>query len=281
MYERDHGVYSLGAALRTIFLSVLLISGGAWAIWGGYYYFWSARAYDPKYEIVAIVQTGPEKEALKTPFLAELMKLSADRPINLYQLNLQEATKLLLSFPLIKEAVLKRIPPGTLYVDYTIRKPIAFIGDFTNTAVDQDLYLIPFKPFFSPKNLPEVILGGDEQTLRWGDRLSGASTELAFRILNRLKNGNLGERLLPTKLDLSKADAPSLGEQRIVLVIEEHDHEGLFASLKQETTLILNPYDVEEGLQRYVALREVIGATRAQKMTVDLRLAELGFVRSN
>jgi len=41
---------------------------------------WQAeRKSDPRYHLTSIIQTGPEKEALKTVYLAELLGLSIDR----------------------------------------------------------------------------------------------------------------------------------------------------------------------------------------------------------
>lgn len=102
---------------------------------------------DEKYRIVSIVQTGPEKEALKTACLAELLGLSSDQPTQLYAFNLKKGEAKLLASPLIASARLKRLPPSTLYIDYEVRKPIAWLADYKNTAIDASGHLFPVTPF--------------------------------------------------------------------------------------------------------------------------------------
>ncbi len=40
-----------------------------------------------------------------------------------------------------------------------MRTPYAYIGEFANTAIDKEGYLFPFRPFFTPKNLPILYIG--------------------------------------------------------------------------------------------------------------------------
>ncbi len=70
-----------------------------------------AEINDDQYHIVSLIQNNPQSDALKTVYLAELLELSLDRPVNLYQLNIQEATQKLLNHPLIKKATIKKFYP--------------------------------------------------------------------------------------------------------------------------------------------------------------------------
>lgn len=210
-------------AFLWILLSVFLISGPA-AI--ALYYYQGVRqvhVHDSKYNIVALVQTGPEKEPLKTTFLAELLDLSVDHPTNLYQFSTYEAKKKLLECTLIKDAEVKKIKPGTVYVDYTVRQPVAFLGDFTNTAVDLEGSLFPFKPFFAPKKLPEIYLGAqaEEQQLQWGSKSESLRLQLALTVLRQLNMNFLSKNTYLQRIDVSKADAPSYGQREIILVFED------------------------------------------------------------
>lgn len=264
--------FSKGAAWLRIFFLVLSISGSAWLLFFAYSFFWNARAKDPRYTIVAILQTGPEKEALKTSFLAELLSLSTDSPTNLYQFDLSLAKQKLLKFPLIKEAQLKRIPPGTLYIDYTIRKPIAYIADRKNTAIDSEGVLIPFKPFFSPKKLPEVKIGLKDEKLVWGDKLSDPNGELAFRVLHCIKKWDLPL----IALDVSKADKESLGEEKIILTLEKGD----IQSMTSFCTLVLNREKFEENLNRFKNLMEYKKEILIGSKILDFRIDNLAYIRS-
>lgn len=269
---------SFAKGVRTILLSVVLISGTAWLGFGIYTYFWNVRILDPKYKIVALVQTGPEKEALKTEFLAELLGLSIDQPSHLYKYDLVSGKKKLLAFPLIKAATLKRIPPGTLYVDYTVSKPIAFLADFSNTAIDENKKLIPFKPFFSPKNLPEIILGIQSEPLKWGSQLNSPRSELAFLVLNEIENQIGSEHLRPIKIDVALAESPSLGTRQIIVTLEKKS-ESETGSLKlNHLVLLLNPETFKEGIANFKEISKVM-VDKGDLSIVDLRLDRLAFVK--
>jgi hypothetical protein len=107
----------------------------------------------------SIVQTGPQKEALKTEYLAEILGICADYPRCLSSYNLEQLRQKLLSSPLISQASVSAIKPNILYIDYTSRQPLAFLADFDNVAIDKQGYPFPFAPFFSPKILPLIYLG--------------------------------------------------------------------------------------------------------------------------
>ena len=91
--------------------STCLISGSSYAIYFGLANMKKKGAVDPAYTIRAIIQTGPQKEALKTVYLAELMGLSFDQPKNLYLFDEKKAEHNLLNSPLIESAKVKKKKP--------------------------------------------------------------------------------------------------------------------------------------------------------------------------
>lgn len=248
-----------------IFLNVFLVSGIAWTCFGVYTYLWKARRDDPRYHIASIVQTGPEKEALKTSYLEEMLGLSKEHPQNLYRLDLKSAANQLLASPLVEEASLKRIPPGTLYIDYTVRTPCAFLGDASNTAIDAKGVLFPFHPFFSPKKLPILVLGAKREDLTWGKKMENSKYLLAFEILKALEKN----RIQVVKIDVSKADAESLGKRQIVAIVHNREKE-------LEHTLILNAEHYAEGIERYETL---LNLALDSFQVVDLRLEQLAYLQ--
>lgn len=269
---------SFAAGMGRVFLSVFLISGSAWGGWYIYSYFWSVRSLDPKYEIVAIVQTSAGKEMLKTSFLAELLSLSIEHPRNLYQFDLEAAKKKLLAFPLIKEASLKRIPPGTLYIDYVVRSPVAFISDYTNTAIDDESHLIPFRPFFSPKKLPELFLGLQGNGDQWGDILRNESLSLALSFLKELEETNLSGKMHLMKIDVSKAAAPSLGNKYVQIILESDFQDLNDARSSFRITLLMPPENFLDGFKRFYALYKEKGSEWKRSMIIDLRIPRLGYI---
>src|SRR5690606_28774117 len=107
-----------------------------------------------------------------------------DHPKNLYSFNTEEAVQKLLHLPVIKEAKIRKIRPGTIHVDYALRKPIAYLADYSNTAIDASGTIFSFKPFYTPKKLPEIYLGEEEEDkpLVWGNIVEGERKELAFAL---------------------------------------------------------------------------------------------------
>lgn len=260
---------SLGKAILLILVSTFLISGSSWGSYLVYKSFYDLRAQDPRYYLEAIVQTGPERQALKTTYLAELLSLSIDLPTNLYQLDLKEAKISLLQSPLIKSANLKRVPPNTLYIDYTIRHPLVYLDDFANTALDDEGVLIPFKPFFSPKKLPQVFLGLDEKH-EWGERLEDKRWQLALNILTEFEKTLASQELNCVCVDVSQAFAESCGKRQIVLTLHENE---VFTYL-----LRLNANHYSQGLKRFALLpKDALKARKNNPVIIDMRIDKLSF----
>lgn len=262
----------LTKALFFIFLSALLISGTSWSLFFFAKYFYHSRWQNARYNIVALVQTGPERESLKTSYLAELLDLSSDKPTNIYQFDLNEGQKKMLSSPLIKSASLKRIPPGTIYVEYAIRRPAAFLEEYSNTALDEEGVLIPFKPFFSPKKIPKIHLGlENEYEAVWGAKISDEKLKTAFKILNAA--GPIAEKkgLTIESLDMSQWLAKSYGQRQIIIKLVSENGVEFF--------LRLNHKEFIKNLRQFSRLDKLpIG--EAKMLIFDLRIPHLAFMMS-
>lgn len=280
----------------------LCLSFGSYALWKKGR---NARLSEEKYRVAAIVQTGPEKEALKTAYLAELLSLSADTPVSLYSIDLKKARQKLLSSPLVAEAEVKRIPPNTLYIDYEVRRPVAWLSDYQNIAIDREGYLFPVAPFFSPKQLPEIYLGlpafgapedkNGRKGGQWLAPLKNRYLHLALEILQTLEGSPWKEGLRVKRIDVSNAFCPSLGQREIVLFTEEE------LALKQEgkeivcifpKILRLAPKDYAQQLGNFFCLRKNMiedyrrqlaslqqGGTFSPRI-IDLRIPQLAFVEN-
>lgn len=287
---------SIKQGLFWIFLSVCMISGSSLAAVIYYKYFKEKQRQDPAYQIVAIVQTSPDREGLKTGYLTELLELSIDRPRNLYAFDTQEAVQKLLQLPVIKEAKIRKIRPGTIHVDYVLRKPVAYVGDYTNTAIDAAGIVFPFKPFYTPKKLPEIYFGSDESEIfKWGAVLSGKRKELAFALL-ALASQYCDECSFVVSIDVNHAFAPSDGERQIVLVLEDRllrVADGKTILCTYPRILRLREDNYREQLGNYLVLRSYlrerdrasllpgVGTMRqAKPVIIDLRLSELAFIAS-
>ncbi len=284
----------LKRAIAWILVSSLLISGSATAAWYYFQFVVGERRLDPAFDISILVQTGPEREALKSDCLAELLGISGDKPTSIYDFDVEHATAQLLACPVIKEAVVRTYSPNTIYVDYAIRKPIAYLGDYTNTAIDAQGYCFPSEPYYTPKKLPQFYLGLPSSIVTedlWGKPVQQESFTLATAVFETATRilGSDGTRIV--KVDTSMAFADSYGQRQIVLVIEE------VTSLCRgfETVLCYTPrilrlatIHYEETLRDYTALRpylrqQIVVATdqpvfRAPTVVVDLRLPNLAYL---
>ena len=279
--------------ISSVLMTLSLFFGGS-LLWHRWH---SHRIFNPESKITALIQTGPEKEALPTSYLSELLDLSIDRTDFLYAFDLKKGTNNLLSCPLISQAHLKRIPPGTLYIDYTVRKPVALISDYQNIGIDREGYLLPITPFLSPKNLPEIYLGlapfGEENGGCWQTPLRTKHLQLAFELLQALSDASWRKGIRLKRIDVSHAFAASLGQREIVLSTEEE-------LVRQGTVYVfpkilrLSPKNYTQQLCNFFSLRQKIledyerqiPANSSQQLVsfspriIDLRIPKMAFVQN-
>lgn len=218
------------------------------------------------YHIRLIAQKKPPQDALKCLYLEEMLDLSMEQKISLSHFNVQKGREKLLTFPIFKEAEILKIKPHLLFVDYTLRQPLAYLGDFANSVIDREGVIFPFVPFFSPKVLPEIFLGKESISFSenglWGGRVDREKMDKILEILELLPLYSL------RYLDLSQLDSPSLGKREVVAEVEEGSH--LFL-------LRLSPKNYVEEIQRYFVVRK--NSLKAQEScTVDLRIPEVAFI---
>lgn len=259
------------------------------------------RAQNEKYSINAILQTGPEKEALSTSYLAEALQLSHDQKTNLYAFNTEKAAKILMQSPLIKHAKIKKIFPDTLFVDYTVRTPIAILYDYTNTGIDKEGCIFPLSPFFTPKRLPEIYLGllpfeTEEDEFgrfgaKWNQPVESKEMTLALKIVENLSKSKYFDAFQLLRVDTSRAYFESCGQRQVVIVIEDimrKQEDGREVTYLFPRILKINPTTYQKEIDCYLMLREKINDTpvtsvnrvKAKGAIIDLRMDQLAFVRN-
>ncbi len=209
-----------------------------------------------------IIQTGPQKEALRTPYLAEVIELSADKPVIVQQFDPMLAQKKLRLSPVIKSAFVKMIKPDAVYIDYTVRQPIAWLYDFENIALDDEGVPFPIIPFFSPKKLPEIVLGLTTKPIIWGHPLKDEKTSLALTLLKMMQEKSLNV----LRVDIASSFAPSLGQREVVVILEESGYSKF---------LRLTPKNFAQELGNYLELRKTLPP---ETQIIDLRIPQLAFI---
>lgn len=249
-----------------------------------YKYLNEQRQSDPQYDITAIVQNSSGYEMLRSGYLAEILKLSIDKPTNLFIFDSKMAERKLLESPLIKEAKIQKIRPGTILVHYTPAVPIAYLADLKNAAIDQEGAVIPFQPFFSPKKLPEIYLGINDSSeeVSWGKKILETHTDLALKILQELTPFQNPYFILK-KIDVSKAFASSYGEREIIVTFEE-----VYIQKKNDKTnlvpkariLRFSEHNLKQQFNRYLLLAKHRREQKQVSDTIfDLRIPQLAFVK--
>lgn len=258
------------------------------------------REHDSHYAIKAVIQTSPGKEMLPTAFLEEVLGLYADKKSNLYAFDAKEGEKKLKETPLIREAKIKKISPDTLFVDYSVRNPIALLYDYTNTGVDEEGMIFPIHPFFTPKTLPEIYLGllpfGSVENAfgqfgaKWNEKIPGREINLAIQMVKDLSQKEFSDSFQLLRLDVSKAYCESYGQKQVVVVVNDiirSQEEGREVTFSFPRIIRLSPEHYREEMQRYLALASQIDETFATDSTyergkgaiVEMRIPSLAFVR--
>ena len=232
---------SISKGLLIILLITLITSGGAFCAYQYFAIMKKQRGHESQYNILAIVQSTNEKEPLKNVFLSEILNLSYDKPVNLYEFNTFEGVQKLLKTVIIKNAFIKKISPGTLYIEYSLRTPKAYLADYSNSGIDEEGIIFPYKPFITPKKLPEIYFGLKENFFQWGKRLPQDQWDLGLEVLDQLDLIHFNLK----KMDLSNAFNYSEGHREVVLFLES------VTNNKRSVILRLNPLTFKSGLKNF------------------------------
>ena len=291
---------SLVSSLCWIVGSTLIISGSGHTFFNFFLHRDKNVGHTKLLKITSLIQTGPQKEALRSEYLEELIGLSKDYPVLISHFDCNKAQRALLASPLVQEAHVEIIKPSTVYIDYTVRQPLALLYDYENIALDKEGYLIPMYPFFPPKNLPEIYLGlapfGERVKVphlpipAWNEPLKGPCIDLAFDVLSRLQP--LARDLFRIKrIDVSKAFEESLGRRELIVIVDNQ----LFVSSEPIISthyLRLSVKEYPQELGNYLELRKNLLEQDAQKLQakdpsdriflpekiIDLRISQLAYI---
>lgn len=221
------------------------------------------KCHDPSLQITQLVQTGPVKEAVKSTHLEEMLGLSCDQPVFLYDFNLAHAKEKLLSYGIFKEVSLSLEPPNSLLVDYKMREPVAYLADYDNLVIDDNQVIFPLSPYYTPKILPKIYLGSRLDPLTYGARLEDEKLTVAFEILDFFsKIGAKSQKI--HQVDVSKLRASTLGQQEIVVHLYE-----MLGKQNYERFLRLSISNYLEELEHYLNLKQM---SMGADLVVDLRL---------
>lgn len=263
---------SLSRALFWIFGSAFLVNSGTFFAIKGYQSWKRKGQRSLEKPIHVIVQTSPRKEALKSTYLAEILDLSCDKPTLTFQFDVKKAKKKLLDSPVIKEVEVKITNPGVIHIDYTTRQPIALLAEYKNVAFDQEGYLFPLIPFFSPKNLPEVFLDMQEN-LAWDKPLIGEKISLAFQLLKIVQAPVVSDLFNVKRIDVSNAFETSYVRREIVLLIEDE----IYCSKEGNEICVLSPRILRLSTKNYI--QELNNYLKLREQLLEKEKKEISFIQ--
>ena len=238
MYSEPERKIPLKKAIGYVVLSVCVIWGSLILTWLLHKALVQKRQINPRYNIVALVQTCHQREALQNWQLAELLDISRDKPQNIYSFDPIEANRRLLRCPVIKKVNCRRLPPGIIHVDYQVREPKALLADFSNVALDADRYCFLLRPYFTAKKLPEVYLGVNE--LSYSVPLETREAALAFNVLDYISAELPDYRIV--RIDTHNAYINNAGLQELVVVLEKGEKTRYLRASSRDYKKAINTY---------------------------------------
>jgi len=216
--------------------------------------------------IRTLIQVGPEKGALPTMYLAELMELSIDCPKKFHHFDVLQAQKNLLCSPVIKLSRVEKRKPDTIYVDYEVFYPFMQIGDADNLLIDREGNIFPMKPFFSPKQLPKIFL----EVFEW------RRFDVARKIYDFLQQQKLSctfeQRLL--SIDVSRMVHAGCVMEEVILSLKNNTEGGAIHYLRMTPSCFMQEWNY------YVLMKQNFLHSLPGDVLIDLRTSKLAYIEN-
>ena len=246
-----------------------------------------------KYDI-EVVSHNVQQNMLDTNYLSELLDLSWDNQTNIFAFDDKKALETLKASPLIKEVSIKKLKPNNIFVEYSLRKPIAILYDFENTAIDSEGFIFPLKPFYKDKNLPTIYLNLEK--FDGFKKIENRKTALALSLINKLKSSGFSDLVKINTIDTSRIHFKSYGKREIILSLQEEIR--FFKNQKEHiitfpVLLRLGMNNFSTQISNYLSLRKQMlndyekqlvkiddlpDTLNFSSKTIDLRISKLAFI---
>ncbi|MBS0623699.1 MAG: hypothetical protein JSS62_03665 [Verrucomicrobia bacterium] len=147
-------------------------------------------------------------------WIAEVLELCADEPLQMCQLDLEIAKQRLLATQLLEKVSLRLCKPNLLHLRAVPRVPLVEIADFPGTALDSSGVLFPLAPLYVNTVLPKIYLGLQCPENPWGCRIDTSLVEAIALLVSRAEISHL---------DLSEIRAPTLGQRVCIMGLKNGD----------------------------------------------------------
>ncbi len=227
------------------------------------------RLRNPQLFVDRLIQTGPDKGALPTTYLCEMMQLSKDRACHLDLIDTKLLEKKLYQSPVIEKVEIKKIYPSSLYVDYSVRRPLALVLDFENVATDDGGHLFPLSPYFTPKRLTQIYFG-DLSTSSFCLE-NHPKFGLVKNVLHLIQYTKSFQHHFVERIDISHSFHPSKGRREIVLILRKGSQRHL---------LRLPTKGYSKQLGNYINLSQKMMKESESTWVIDLRLPSVAYIEA-
>ena len=178
---------------------------------------------------------------------------------SLHALNCNALKEHLLATSVFEDIHLSKAPPSTLYISYSMKKPVAKLAANENIGIDIHGNLFPLHPFYPPLRLPSLFISP-----------STAEQELAIglEILSLLQPICKKHSLQLSTIDLSRSTHTSFFRRESVVTLLSPQNEPIY--------LRLNTKKIEETQASLSKLLSRLNTTKSG--TIDLRFEKIALV---
>lgn len=204
------------------------------------YLFLFGKKEDKVFLLRTIIQKTTTINPLSPRFFSDYLGLSpSGKALNLHKLDESKIQKKLQEFPIFKTIQAQLSEQGELLVSYELRKPIFILSDYGNLGLDAEGYILPLKPYYSPKILPQVYLGIEH--FQWNHKhpISHALEVLSF--FQKQHNDAFSIQTI----DLSRLSHKIPAHREVIVTM---------VFLNKKHYLRLHPDRIEMALKRYIHL---------------------------
>lgn len=211
--------------------------------------------------VLYIIQTGPQKGQLTTSRLCSMLNETTWSNILSGEGDELSVKNDLSSYSHIAsvDAVAFK-DKETLYIDYTLKKPLFILGNVYNAAVDLNGSIFEYAPYYSAK-LPTLYIPSSEKSGR--DCLENRVCSIVktmqplLSLLQEKSSSNI------ERVDLRQMFADTLGKKEIVITISYDDRRHI---------LRFSPFFLESGINSYILLLKDGEYIKKESHIIDLRI---------
>ncbi|WP_213318074.1 hypothetical protein [Chlamydiifrater volucris] len=178
--------YSLLKSLAYIFLSTVLCTPLICWLFLPHVALKPSRSFPIKNIFLVCPKTS---DLLPPIFFSEILGLYADSQTSLKNFSVQNAETILNKTNLFDYVHIDKVPDNKgLVISYSLKQPMAYLGNFSNMLFDANGKCFPCQPFHSPKKLPKIFFSYSDLPHSLQENISQTGLQLAQELFSCLKD---------------------------------------------------------------------------------------------